>query len=162
MLRAFIAAGCIVAAAPIAAQTPLTGLIVGVADGDTLTLFDAGRNQHRIRLDGIDAPEKAQAFGQRSRQSLGELAHNRTAQASCGKVDRFQRQVCVVIVDGRDVGLLQIERGLAWHFTRYASEQAPENRKAYAAAEREARAARRGLWADSQPVPPWDWRQAKQ
>lgn len=139
----------------------LRGQIVAVADGDTATLLDADRQQHRIRLDGIDAPEKAQPFGDRSRQSLRDLAHGRDAVAYCSKVDRYERQVCRVTVDGLDVGLEQVRRGMAWHFKRYESEQRPEDGRAYAAAEIEAREQRRGLWRDPAPAAPWDWRAAK-
>src|SRR5512138_3802607 len=76
------------------------GKVVGIADGDTLTLLDASHRQHRIRLDAIDAPEKSQPFGQRSRQSLAQLAHGRDAVADCPKVDRYGREVCRVTVDG--------------------------------------------------------------
>jgi endonuclease YncB( thermonuclease family) len=88
-----------------AAQATLTGRIVGVADGDTLTLLDAGKQQHRLRLDGIDARETGHAFGSRARQSLSDLAYAREAEAKCAKADRYGRSVCVVSVDGRDVGL---------------------------------------------------------
>lgn len=70
--------------------------------------------------------------------------------------------MCKVLVDGRDVGLAQIQRGLAWHFKRYEREQSAADRAAYARAEEEARAARRGLWRDASPVAPWDFRASKQ
>jgi endonuclease YncB( thermonuclease family) len=142
------------------AQT-ITGHVVGISDGDTLTILDATRTQHRIRLDGIDAPEAHQAFGQRSRQSLAELAHRQQATADCPKVDKYQRKVCVVRVQGVDVGLAQIQRGLAWHFKRYAHEQSSENRATYAAAQAEAGVEKRGLWRDPNAIPPWEWRAAK-
>lgn len=85
-------------------------------------------------------------------------AHGREAEAHCAKVDKYRRAICRVIVDGADVGLEQIRRGLAWHFAKYAHEQRPEDRRAYADAEREARADRGGLWRDRQPVAPWEWR----
>lgn len=144
-----------------ATAQPLAGQVVGISDGDTLTLLTADNAQYRIRLDGIDAPEATQAFGQRSRQSLAKLAHRKQAAADCPKTDRFGRRVCVVRIEGLDAGLTQIQRGMAWHFVRYAHEQTPENRAAYAAAERDARAAKRGLWRDPEPVPPWEFRQAK-
>jgi len=144
-----------------ACSADLTGRVVAVADGDTLTLLDASKTQHRIRLDGIDAPEKGQPFGQRSKDSLGDLAHGREARADCHKTDRFRRQVCKILVDDLDVGLEQIRRGYAWHFKRYEREQRPEDRAAYSAAETEARQAGRGLWRDRAPVAPWEWRKRK-
>src|SRR5512140_2596643 len=100
----FIATLALLAAFAGAARAdPWRGKVVGVADGDTLTLLDANHRQHRIRLDAIDAPEKAQPFGQRARQSLAQLAHGREAVADCPKVDRYGREVCRVTVNGIDV-----------------------------------------------------------
>jgi endonuclease YncB( thermonuclease family) len=82
--------------------------VVAVADGDTLTLLDGSRQQHRIRLGGIDAPEKAQPFGQRSKQHLADLAFRKDAKADCYKVDRYDRDVCTVFANGQDVGLAQL------------------------------------------------------
>lgn len=134
------------------------GTVVGVADGDTLTLLDSSKTQHRIRLDGIDAPERAQPYGQRARQSLAALAQGRTARADCPKIDRYGRAVCRVIVGGVDVGLEQIRRGYAWHYVRYAPEQRVSDRGRYARAESDARLEHAGLWSYSDPVPPWDYR----
>jgi endonuclease YncB( thermonuclease family) len=136
------------------------GTVVSVADGDTLTLLDASKTTHRIRLDGIDAPERKQAFGQRARQSLAALAHGREAVADCPKKDRYGRAVCRVTVNGVDVGLEQVRRGLAWHYVRYAHEQPPETRLDYSRAEQQARSERSGLWSSPSPVPPWDYRRA--
>ena len=136
------------------------GKVVGVADGDTLTLLDEQHQQHRIRLDGIDAPERSQPFGQRARQSLASLAHGRAALAECPKTDRYGRLVCRVTVDGVDVGLEQVRRGLAWHYVRYAAEQSPQARAEYARAEQQARGERSGLWSYRDPTPPWDYRRA--
>lgn len=143
-----------------ASAAELDGTIVGVADGDTVTLLDAYHTQHRIRLDGIDAPERTQPYGQRARQSLASLAHGRAAHADCPKVDRYGRAVCRVIVDGIDVGLEQLRRGYAWHYVKYAHEQRPSDREKYARAESDARSASAGLWSFSDPVPPWDYRRA--
>jgi len=136
------------------------GKIVGVADGDTLTLLDEHRQQHRIRIDGIDAPERSQPFGQRARQSLAALAQGREAVADCPKIDKYGRSVCRVLVDGLDVGLEQVRRGLAWHYVRYAREQSPQARVEYARAEQTARSERGGLWSFRDPTPPWDYRRA--
>ncbi len=132
--------------------------MVAVADGDTITLLDSNRQQHRIRLAGIDAPEKAQPFGQRSKQHLSELAFGKEAKADCYKVDRYDRDVCTVYVGGKDVGLAQLDAGLAWWYRKYAHEQLPRDRTDYEAAEDRAAADRTGLWQDKNPVPPWEWR----
>lgn len=139
----------------------LLGEVVAVADGDTLTLLTADKTQHRIRLDGIDAPERTQPYSQVAKQSLADMVYRQRVTGECPKTDRFGRYVCKVIVDGRDVGLAQIQRGLAWHFKRYESEQSAADRAAYAKAEEEAHAARRGLWRDSAPIAPWEFRAAR-
>jgi endonuclease YncB( thermonuclease family) len=136
------------------------GTVIGIADGDTLTLLDDAKTSHRIRLDGIDAPERTQDYGQRSRQSLAGLAHGRRAVAECPKTDRYGRAVCRVSIDGVDVGLEQVRRGLAWHYVKYANEQSTADRIRYAGAEERARATRLGLWAASAAVPPWDYRRS--
>lgn len=141
-----------------AAAVEFDGTIVGVADGDTVTLLDASKTQHRIRLDGIDAPERTQPHGQRARQSLAALAHGKPARADCPKIDRYGRAVCRVFIDGVDVGLEQIRRGFAWHYVKYAHEQRAIDRLNYARAEGDARATSAGLWSFSDPVPPWDYR----
>jgi len=161
MLRYFFAVFISLAAATAEAQTTLTGLVIGITDGDTITLLDDAKQQHKITLDGIDAPEKAQPFGNRAKQSLAILAFDRRVKANCPKTDRYGRQVCKVLVGSVDIGLEQVRRGMAWHFKPYENEQSAEDRVAYAAAEDEARAAGRGLWRDRMPVPPWDWRDGR-
>lgn len=135
-----------------------TGVVVGVADGDTITVLDGGNRQIKVRLAGIDAPEKKQAFGTRSKIHLSELVYKRIVTLECGKQDRYRRDVCIVMRDGQDVNLRQVETGLAWWYRKYSREQSPGDRRAYEASESKARAARVGLWADTNPVPPWDFR----
>ena len=136
----------------------IEGRIVGVHDGVTITLLDAEHRQHKIRLDGIDAPELGQPFGRASKQHLAELLANREAVAECSKTDRYRREVCRVMVGGADAGLEQVRAGLAWFFRRYAKELPPDRRQQYADMEAQAQAERRGLWADTEQVAPWDWR----
>lgn len=138
-----------------------TGRVIAISDGDTLTVLDADRQQHKIRLEGIDAPEKRQPWGQRARQSLGELVFDRMVEIQVGKTDRYGRTIGRVFVDGRDVSLEQVRRGLAWHYKAYAREQTPQARVDYAQAEREARSRRLGLWGDDGPVAPWDFRKGR-
>jgi endonuclease YncB( thermonuclease family) len=137
------------------------GMVIGVSDGDTLTLLDAGKTPHRIRIDGIDAPERTQPYGSRARQSLADLAHGRPARVECPKTDRYGRSVCRVFVDGVDVGLEQVRRGLAWHYVKYAHEQPPQARLDYSRAEEQARHSRSGLWTVAAPTPPWDYRRGQ-
>lgn len=145
--------------APLRADT-MSGRVVGITDGDTLVLLDANREQHKIRLSGIDAPEKAQPFGVRSKASLSALAFDQDVTANCPKKDRYGREVCVVVVRGKDIGLAQVADGMAWWYQKYAKQQTSQARVDYEAAEFSAKAKRVGLWADKDPVPPWDWRRA--
>lgn len=139
----------------------IAGRVVGVADGDTITVLDSTNQQHKIRLAGIDAPEKNQPWGQASKQSMSDQVFDRQVIVETGKRDRYGREVGKVLVDGRDANLEQIKRGLAWHYKKYEREQPAADRPVYATAEIEARSARRGLWADSSPMPPWEWRHCR-
>ena len=151
----------------------LRGKVVGISDGDTLTVLDDANSTHRIRLDGIDAPEKGQAYGARSREHLAALAFGKQVVVIWNKRDRYGRIVGQVQVPAsarcmtpecptsHDAGLTLIEAGLAWHYKRYQHEQPAAERSRYARAEDEARAKRAGLWQDPQPIPPWDYRGAR-
>lgn len=143
----------------LAVAAELSGLVVGVSDGDTIKVLDDSRHVHTIRLMGIDAPEKAQAYGQRSKQSLSALIHGQKVLVEWSKRDKYGRTVGKVLAqDGADVCLEQITSGMAWHYTKYASEQSREDRERYAEAEKAARESKIGLWQDEAPVPPWVWR----
>lgn len=139
----------------------LVGTVVGVVDGDTITVLDDQRIQHKIRLAGIDAPEKAQAFGQQSKEALSALVFGHRVKIEKGKRDRYGRTVGKVIIDGSDANLSMVVAGMAWHYKKYQGEQSQSDRHLYADAEREAREASRGLWQDAAPTAPWDWRHNK-
>lgn len=139
----------------------LTGRVVGIADGDTLTLLDATNTQHKIRLSGIDSPEKGQPFGQACKKSLSDLAYDRAVAIESSKLDRYGRVIGKVLVNGQDVNLEQVRRGCGWHYKKYQNEQILDDRLSYNSAEESARASRVGLWADNEPMPPWDWRNAR-
>ena len=126
--------------------------VVGVSDGDTLTALSASRERLKCRLYGIDAPEKKQAFGQASKLSLSQLSFGRTAQIDVVGRDRYGRAICKIAVAGVDVNKEQIARGMAWMYRRYASD------RSYSDAELKAQSRRVGIWRESQPVPPWDFR----
>jgi endonuclease YncB( thermonuclease family) len=140
------------------AWAEFTGKVVGVADGDTITVLDAKKQQHKVRLAGIDAPEKGQAFGFRSKEYLAKYVYDRDAIIDGSKKDRYGRLIAKVYVDGHDAGLEQIRAGLAWWYRAYAQEQMPEDRELYEVAEKEARERKLRLWRDPNPVPPWEWR----
>lgn len=153
----FVIAAAFLLASHVYADT-LTGRIVGIADGDTLTLLDAANTQHKVRLAGIDSPEKGQPFGQVCKQSLADLAYDRTAQIEWNKLDRYGRVIGKVLVNERDVNLEQIHRGCAWHYKQYQNEQALEDRLSYAKAEGKAKAEKVGLWGEAGTIAPWEWR----
>lgn len=144
-----------------AAAAILEGEVVGLADGDTITVLDASKAQYKVRLAGIDAPEKSQAFGNRSREHLAALIFRRHVLIEWNKVDRYGRIIGKVRLDGRDVCLAQVSAGLAWHYKAYAREQSPGDQSAYAAAEDAAHGARIGLWRDPSPIAPWEFRHAR-
>ena len=135
------------------AQT-ITGRVVRVADGDTVTVLDSSNTQHRIRLEGIDAPESHQAFGTQSKKRLSEMVFGKDVTVVYQKTDQYGRLVGKVVFDGKDVNLEQVKAGMAWHYKEYQREQAAADRELYAAAEDDARNGRRGLWQDADPVEP--------
>lgn len=136
----------------------ITGKVVGVSDGDTITVLDASKTQHKIRLEGIDAPEKAQPFGQRSKEHLSDQVFGRQVEVVTNKTDKYGRSVGKVMVDGRDANLEQVRAGMAWHYKEYQKEQSAADRVAYANAETAAQNQKSGLWVDPKPMPPSQWR----
>lgn len=155
---AALAVGFLLAAVAGLEADDLRGRVVSVADGDTITVLDAGRMEHRIRLNGIDAPESRQPFSQVSRRQLSELVAGRDVLVVWDKRDRYGRLIGTVLVDGTNANLAQLTAGLAWYYRYYAADVPADLRPRYEAAEADARAARRGLWADPQPVAPWGFR----
>ncbi|MCZ2174235.1 MAG: thermonuclease family protein [Burkholderiales bacterium] len=154
-----------------ASAETITGRVVGVADGDTVTVLDADRTQHKIRVAGVDAPEKKQAFGQRSKASMSDLVFGKDVVVMSSKRDRYGRLVGKVLVADPsctartcpktlDAGLAQITTGMAWWYRQYAREQSAEDAGAYEFAEQEARGRHAGLWRDADPIAPWDWRRS--
>lgn len=142
-----------------AAQSrPLVGKVVAISDGDTITILDSSNTQHRIRLQGVDAPESKQAFGSRSKQNLSDLIFNKQVTVEWNGKDRYQRILGKVMLDGRDINLEQLKNGMAWYYKAYERDVAVADRKPYGDAEAEARASKRGLWADASPTAPWDFR----
>lgn len=140
------------------------GKVVGVSDGDTITVLDDAHRQHKIRLSGIDAPEIDQAFGDYSKRHLSDLVYGKTVTVEWSKIDKYGRILGKVLVDGKDANLSQINAGAAWHYKAYEMEQSPEDRTAYAEMERSARSNSYGLWWRSfpAPIPPWEYRHGKE
>jgi len=137
------------------------GKVVGISDGDTVTVLDANYQQHRIRLVGIDAPEKRQPYGAIAKRHLASLIFLKSVTVETTKTDRYKRELGKLLIDGEDQNLKQVQAGLAWHYKQYAKEQNPTDRELYARAEDEARTAHLGLWHDKIPSPPWEFRHSK-
>ena len=154
-LVALLALLCALSGAAAQDSVRVYGRVVAVLDGDTLTVLDRYRRPLRIRLHQIDAPEKEQDYGARSKQSLSQLVYGREVAVEVLTTDRYHRFVGKVVSAGYDVNLQQVARGMAWVYRQYG--QDPQ----YLAAEAAARRARLGLWAKSRPIPPWEFRRAE-
>jgi len=140
-------------------QLVIEGKVIGVHDGDTITVLDQDNKKFTIRLQGIDAPELKQEFGAVSQKNLSGMVLGKQVSIHWNKVDKYRRTVGTIMLDGRDINIEQVKAGVAWHFKKYEDEQSPADRITYAAAEQSARAAKLGLWKDANPLPPGDWRQ---
>jgi endonuclease YncB( thermonuclease family) len=139
----------------------ITGKVVGVSDGDTITVLDGQKRQHKVRLNGIDAPESSQDFGSRAKQSLSDLVFGKTVTITSRKKDKYGRTLGTVTLDGKDINEEQINRGMAWFYRAYQAELPANVAAVYGLAETRARQEKRGLWADAVPTPPWDFRRGK-
>lgn len=137
-------------------SSTLQGRVIGISDGDTLTVLDAAKKTHKIRLAYIDAPESAQAFGQAAKRQLSNICFDRQAMVVVVDTDRYQRSVGLVACDGVNANRSMVEAGLAWVYRRYAPVLT-----SWGAFEVDARRTRSGLWSDASPIAPWDYRAAQ-
>ena len=135
----------------------ITGKVIRVADGDTLTILDASNRQTKIRLYGVDAPESAQDFGNKSREKLASLVAGKNIAVTVVDVDQYGRSVSRINVDGKEVAEEMLQAGMVWLYTSYC--QIPEC-KYWKTLETRARKAKVGLWANPSAQKPWKWRQA--
>lgn len=135
-----------------------TGRVVKLFDGDSFVARDYLDRDEEVRIGAIDAPEHYQAFADRSRANLSRLIYNQIVKVQWTKRDKYGRLVGKVLLDGHDAGLEQVRAGLAWHYKEYEGEQSSADRKLYADAQSAARAAHAGLWTETKPVSPWDFR----
>jgi endonuclease YncB( thermonuclease family) len=145
LLSAFVLVACS------AHAETLEGKVVGIADGDSLTIL-LQRQQIKVRLIEIDAPEIKQAFGKKSRESLAQLCAEKIARVVWAQKDRHGRRLGRVWCAGIDANAEQVRRGMAWVFDRYVTDRTLYATQDYA------RTLRVGIWADASPVPPWEWR----
>ena len=137
------------------ADTSFRGDVVRILDGDTVEVLDAAKQTHRVRLANIDAPERRQAFGEVARQALAAMAYRQKIEVIDKGGDQYGRRIGVLMLNGRDLNAAMIGQGLAWVYARYNSDPS------LPALEQKARAARIGLWADQNPIPPWQFRHAR-
>ena len=152
------------------ADADISGKVVAVTDGDTIKILDNNNVQHKIRLTGIDAPEKAQPFGNASRKHLAFLVAGKDVRIETSKRDRYGRVLGKVWVQPQDcpacgktlnANLAQILAGMAWWYQDYAGDQPTQDRVRYESAVKEARKRQLGLWSEPDPVPPWAWRRGQ-
>ena len=143
---------------PLSFAEELTGKVIKVSDGDTISVLDSNNQKYKIRLQGIDAPETQQAFGETSRQSLASLVYDKEVIILWDKRDKYARILGKVIVDGRDANYEQLKKGLAWYYKQYENDLSDEDKERYAEAEAWARNYTEGLWTDSKSIPPWEFR----
>lgn len=132
-----------------------TGRVVGVSDGDTITILHDDYSQEKIRLFGIDCPEKSQAFGQRAKQFTSSLVYGKVVTIRRMDEDRYSRTVAWVFVGKTNVNAELVRAGYAWHFRKYSNDLELQR------LEDEARKSKRGLWVDPIPIPPWEYRKGK-
>ncbi len=141
--------------APVLAHAEFIGRVVGVIDGDSIRVMHEGKAEP-IRLLGIDCPEKRQPFGTRAKEYTSELACGQDVTVYGDRHDRYGRTLAKVLLpDGRSLNQELIKAGLAWWFRKYSKDLR------LGELERQARVAKRGLWVENSPVPPWEWRQDK-
>ena len=134
----------------------ITARVVGVADGDSITVLTPINKQILIRLYGIDCPEIGQSFGLKAKEFTSGLCFGMTIQYRLLGIDRFDRTVATVYLDdGKELNLEILKAGLAWHYERYLK------RQDYAGVEEKARKAGIGLWVNSDATPPWEWRRVR-
>ena len=130
----------------------LSGQVVKISDGDTITILTQEKQQVKVRLYGIDAPEKKQPYGQKSKQFLSNLIAGRSVEIQEKGKDRYKRVLGIVYLDGRDINEQMVLNGYAWAYVKYS--------KIYAKQELKARSQNLGLWRDK-PIPPWEWRKLR-
>jgi len=149
--RVILALALLLAARLVYSET-ISGRVVGVHDGDTITVLDAGNHQTKVRLAQIDAPELRQDFGQVSKDALSGLVYNKAVVVEVETTDKYGRTVGKVLVGGQDANLAQVKTGMAWAYRQYLHDQA------YIDAEAQAKAAKAGLWSRPDATPPWEYR----
>lgn len=136
----------------------ITVKVVGISDGDTITVLTVNKQQLKVRLAGIDAPERSQAYGMRARKHLADHIYGKIVELETRGTDKYKRTLGVVFFNQQDINELMIKDGYAWFYSKYAASQPEEEAGRYAEAEDEAKSDELGLWAGKDPMPPWVYR----
>lgn len=136
----------------------LEGMVIKITDGDTINVLDANKQTHKIRLAGIDAPERRQPYGKAATKFLAKQVSQKSVCIEGDKLDRYKRLVGVIKYEDRDINLELVKAGYAWHYKKYQREQTPADRVLYSNAELQARSDAIGLWSEPNPINPSDWR----
>lgn len=134
----------------------ITARVVGVTDGDTVTVLEAGSNNRKIRLHGIDTPERGQPHYRQAKNALADMIAGETVGIGVVDTDRYGRTVGVIYFGGQNINVALVRDGHAWWYRQYAQYD-----RQLQAAEAQAKSAGLGLWQDTDPVPPWEWRRGQ-
>lgn len=137
------------------------GKVIKITDGDTVHVLDADHHKEKVRLAGIDTPERKQPFGNKAKQFLASLIGNKHVTVDYSKRDRYGRIVGKIVFQGNDINLEMVRAGLAWHYKKYQKEQSKLDRNLYAAADSFVKTNEIGLFGDKNAIPPWKWRKMK-
>lgn len=142
---------CFLLVCSIVVEAQQTGRVTGIADGDTFNLLSGGK-QIKVRLYGIDCPERGQDYHQVAKQFLSDLIYNKTVTIKQTGTDRYRRVIAVVYIGNVNVNEYLLSAGLAWHYKRY------DNNEDWAQLEKQARQRAKNIWSKSNPVAPWEFR----
>jgi endonuclease YncB( thermonuclease family) len=137
----------------------ITGKVIGISDGDTITILNDKQEQIKIRLTGIDCPEKSQAFGNRAKKTLSDKVFSQNVKVETRDKDKYGRTLGIVKIGDEDINEFMIAQGVAWHYKKYANTQPIEEANRYAKAQEIASQNKRGLWIQENPTPPWEFRE---
>ena len=124
--------------------------VIKISDGDTITILTQQHEQIKVRLYGIDAPEKKQPYGKKSKQFLANLIAGKVVEVDENGKDRYKRTIGTIYLDGKDINAQMVANGYAWAYRKFS--------KKYTAQESKAKSQKLGLWQDKEPTPPWEWR----
>jgi micrococcal nuclease len=140
---------------PIYCLAQINGKVVKIADGDTYTLLNEKNEQLKIRMHGIDCPEKVQPYGRVAKDFLSALIFGKNVEAKVQAIDRYGRIVAITFINGKNINEEMIKAGLAWHYKKY------DSNIVWSALEKKAKQQKVGLWKDANPIAPWEWRNGK-